>query len=54
MIICNRGKLSILLQLTEHTVHGHQNSIVRVQANNPMGWGAMPVLVQNCLMIYMI
>ena len=54
VILCNRGKLRILLQLTEHTVHRHQSDIVRVQANNPIGWGVMAVFKQNCLMIYMI
>lgn len=42
---------SILLKLTEHIVHRHQCDIVRVQANNLIGWGAMAVFVQNCLMI---
>ena len=36
------------------TVHRHQSNLVKVQANNRIGWGAMAVLVQNCLMIYMI
>ena len=54
VIICNRGELSILLQLGEHTVHRHQSDIVRVQANNHIGWGVVAVVVQNCLMIYMI
>ena len=35
-------------------MHRHQSDIVRVQANNPIGWGAMAVVVQNCLVIYMI
>ena len=43
----------MLLQLTEHTVHRRQSDIVGVQANNPNGWGAMAVLMQNCPMIYM-
>ena len=53
VIICKLGKLSILLQLTEHTVHRHQSDIVRIQPNNPIGWGAMAVLVQNRLITYM-
>ena len=30
------------------------STVVRAQANNPIVWGAMAVVVQNCLMIHMI
>ena len=32
-------------------MHRHQSYIVRIQVNNPIGWGAMAVLVPNHLMI---
>ena len=49
MIICNGGELYI-----EYTVYRHQSDIVRVKANNPIYWGAVAVVAQNCLMIYTI